>query len=387
MERQMDDLFCFLRNTKAKDLSIRPTPGDVKWLFHHDTIGHALHTFWRNRIFSCPVYSREEGKFTRMLTLGDIILHIATSFNREELNNIECDALSELGRYYAYAVERKESNLGNKLADFLSAPVGELAKFPVLAVDKDVDLLTTLHSWIKTNNVHRLVVLRRPTKIHSVISGWEIAHWCYYNRGKIPKDILKRTLGNLDMGRERDICLSGENTVLEAIRLMHQERVTGVGILSNNNEKKLIGNFGVGDMKFLLFHHKTLANLHMPLRDYLSGRTQRVSKHYKPVCKLVTLRPDATFKHLMRSFVETRAKRIYLVDNNERFIAALTPGDILRTVWKCIESCENFSEIRLERLGLRGDEEKIQKKGEERAGKKSSPPTTRAQQQAGKVSY
>jgi len=219
-----------------------------------------------------------------------------------------------------------------------------------------------------------LVVLKNPTRIHSVINGWDIVNWCHSHRHRLPKDLLNRRADSLEFCKEN--FLHGDNTVLDAIKYLHQERVNGVGVLNNNNERKLIGNFGPSDMKFLMFHHKTFTNLYIPLREYFGGRTQQLRKHYKPACKLVTCRPDTPFKHILRHLVDNRAKRIYITDNNERVVGIVTPADILLAVWNIVqERCDVAEITQFERLGVKGDEEKVHKRAETEkfAGKKTEP--------------
>jgi CBS domain-containing protein len=123
------------------------------------------------------------------------------------------------------------------------------------------------------------------------------------------------------------VSVSLQNTLADALQLMHQHGLSALPVLDPNT-RKIVGVYSRSDITFLTRAkdaEDAVRNLDMPLQEILSQARQDVTTPDA----LRTCSPAHTLQAIFESFAQLRFNRLYVVDAEERLLGTVSAKDLV----------------------------------------------------------
>ncbi|EIE20202.1 CBS-domain-containing protein [Coccomyxa subellipsoidea C-169] len=376
-EKEFD---CQLRKlTTGTKLSTLLRERPLVVLKQETTVELTLQTLAGRKILSAPVVGPPEGvdpsTFTTNTAGQDVVCFV-------DIRDILVSFLKELDDDIVHNAKmlKRMQVLEEKGTDFATRPLRSL---PVIGGDgtffQNRAAAMTLHELIhdtflypketkaifggsKTQRVvHRAALFDKEGKITHIISQSDIASFLYEHRDLLG-DLGNKTAKELGWAKLNVITVKADTAALEALALMADKDIAGVGVVSD--EGALIGNFSFSDLRALCAEH--FSSMALPVAEFLALehgteywgaaagvkqtsdaepgspaarfahngelRQRSPSVGHKVGQALVLATPNDTFAEILEKLVTKHLHRLYVVDDMARPIGIVTLTDILRMV-------------------------------------------------------
>ncbi|KAI9320293.1 hypothetical protein DFJ73DRAFT_878008 [Zopfochytrium polystomum] len=287
----------------------------------------------QHRISSAPVYSPEAGGFIGMLDYKDLVAFVLEVFHKvpKETNQHNYDAEMEITDIVKRANVDKHS-VPIRLVTNLSH------RNPLIAVYSTSSAVAAIEQFVR-HRVHRLVVLERAdqgspdpkSKFIGVLSQSAIAALVVEQFGRLHHgpnskndaakeawDVGNMTLAELGLVKGEVYSVVANDTVLDALYLMHEKGVTSVAVVDKSNgTPKLTGSISMTDIKEILSTRGGWRRLYEPaFRFFVSLRNQQgLEANGADRVPSFTVHPGTPLMVALEKMTATRTHRVWIVND------------------------------------------------------------------------
>ncbi|KAJ1558082.1 cell separation during budding [Nowakowskiella sp. JEL0078] len=293
------------------------------------------------KISSAPVYDHKQGGFVGMLDYRDLVAFVLEVLHKvPRQGSFEPDSEWEISDIVKRAVNDRQgvqikfvSNLSQR-----NQLIGINADAPVLEAVKE----------IVANRAHRVVLLQPPnpdndanngSRFIGVLSQSSIANYISSHLGKLAKsksplvwNLGNKTLEELSLVKGNVISITMQDTVLEALFLMHQHEISSVAIVDRNEGyERLCGNVSMTDIKEILGSRGGWRRLYdNAFRFFAQIRAaQGLENSGNDRAPSFVVHPTTTLINAIEKMAATRTHRAWIVDHVNRLVGVFSLSDLM----------------------------------------------------------
>eukprot|EP00906_Rhabdomonas_costata_P003337 RCo005102 len=262
----------------------------------------ALQQLVDNRILSAPVISTELGGFCAFVDLADFLV-----FLYEQLQeNIVIEGVTRL-----LSVARRHK-------------VGDLADLSHrnhwMPTQWDTTLLNAM-VVMSSNGIHRLPIVQPDSTLYGILTESAIVKFLESKLPELPSHISGVKIASLPCISSPVRCVQRTDKVMKAFGTMVKEKLSGLAVV--NEDGTLGGNISVSDLKNVHFDMDLIARSSLSVDEYLQLGNRRAP---------IGLTSNDTLGDVIRTLVQQRIHRVYVVQGDGRPEAVLSMGDVLGNV-------------------------------------------------------
>ncbi|KAJ3011997.1 cell separation during budding [Thoreauomyces humboldtii] len=290
-----------------------------------------------NSITSAPVYDAIKGGFIGMLDYRDLVAFVLSVLHKVPKDLPPIDASLEVTDIVKRALTNK-SEVPIKLISNLSHE-NPLVSLPASAPIRDAV------AHFAAAHIHRLIILepeRESSHFAGILSQSTIAALVASRVGKLAgkRDPKEKSIWHAGNKTVQEIGLVGrevisvvpEDTVLEALYSMHENKVSSVAIVDRSEAgDDLVGSVSMSDIRAILADRKGWRRLYENCFDFFmsmryeqglqAGGDDRVPTY--------SVHPDSTVIATIEKLAATRAHRIWIVEGSTKLVGVVSLSDIM----------------------------------------------------------
>lgn len=302
----------FLRNTKVSTLFPKDRP-KILTVNSQTSVSEALELLVSHKILSLPVFDDKQQNFSCFIDMLDIVNHIMESLKEAEIT----------GGGFAEMLKTSE-----KLTKITVEDVGGASgRNPYYPIDENAPLLTAVR-LMADNKVHRIPVVgsdpMRKADLITIITQSQVADIALKNIKKFT--FSSSTVGDFKLGIKEVCTIDKSEKAIEAFKLIHHKRISGVGIVDNG---VLIGNISASDIRHIGPTASLISRLFLPVEEYLKFIPENKEALVPgPYCVL----PAATFEEVLTKMVMLRIHRMYVINQERVPIGVISLSDVLAAI-------------------------------------------------------
>ncbi|KAF2144479.1 uncharacterized protein K452DRAFT_222817, partial [Aplosporella prunicola CBS 121167] len=184
-------------------------------------------------------------------------------------------------------------------------------KEPLITLPHTASLMKAVETF--GSGIHRIVVVREHSSdVVGVLSQLRLIGFFWQNGRSFPNvdSLYPQTLRDLNLGSQAVIAINGDKPVTDALELMHNEGITSLPVLDNQNN--VVGNISHVDVK-LLTKSTSVPLLRASCIHFisviLSERGMNDGKDSFPVFHVT---PQSTLAHTVAKLVATKSHRMWI---------------------------------------------------------------------------
>jgi CBS domain-containing protein len=136
----------------------------------------------------------------------------------------------------------------------------------------------------------------------------------------------KKTVKDLNLGTKPVLTVSKNLRTIDAFKKMHEARVSGLGVVDNNN--KLIGNLSARDLKSI-DPQNMYSSMYMSVNNFLQKVRQDSIQEVHPA---ISCTETTTLEYLIGRLAANRIHRMYVCDANFHPVRIISLRDVIRTL-------------------------------------------------------
>jgi len=168
-------------------------------------------------------------------------------------------------------------------------------------------------------NTRRLVVVDEHGKIVNVITQFDIVKFLFENVCDFG-GVHKETVGSLSLGTIPVICGTLLQCAAEAFQLMISKNVRSIGIINNSEDRELVANLSLSDLKCL--NQNNFAKLADNVFEFLLNTKDTLKS-------VVCCTASDSLQDVLSQLVDNKIHRVYVVDRYQRPYSVISLVDIL----------------------------------------------------------
>lgn len=171
-----------------------------------------------------------------------------------------------------------------------------------------------------SKGLHRAVVTDKDGTPFLVLTQMDILRHIVKNPESLPKELYDKRISSLGLSLNKIIFVKEKELAINAYRLMAENRFTSIVVIDSLTDK-ILSNLSASSLRGLASNN--LDHLILTVQDFMkaSPRGQR---------PLVYCSAEITFWELIELLVSKNVHHAWLVDENEKPYASISPTDILR---------------------------------------------------------
>ncbi|KAI8820731.1 uncharacterized protein EV422DRAFT_567626 [Fimicolochytrium jonesii] len=290
-----------------------------------------------NKISSAPVYDAEKGGFIGMLDYRDLVAFVLSVLHKVPRDAPAIDAEMEVTDIVKRALMNK-TGVPIKLVSNLSR------ENPLVALPASATVRTAVEEFSK-NHVHRLIVLepdQGASHFAGILSQSTVAGLVASSVGKLAGSLNpkaksiwptgNKTLEDVGLVGKEVISVVSEDTVLEALYMMHEHKISSVAIVTREDgENDLIGSISMTDIKAILADRKGWRRLYETCYDFFASMRyeQGLEAGGDDRVPLYVVHPNTTLIATIEKLAATRAHRVWIVSGSSNLVGVASLSDIM----------------------------------------------------------
>ncbi|KAJ1817131.1 cell separation during budding, partial [Coemansia sp. RSA 2598] len=296
------------------------------------TIDEACEALIRHNIQSVPLYDHRSQTYVGMFDLHDYASYVlskrATLMGRGNSGSSQEGMLSAAG-----GGMRRES-----ISPLARKALGDGGRRSSVIMVSDMSTVNPFYSVLPETTVaqvamvfakgaHRVAVMENERAIRGILSQTKVVRYFFEHCGvgqpdaaddsngggfitRAEDEMLDKTLADLGLVTRDVVTVRPETPVLQALSLLEQWRVSSVAVV--DEEKRLVGNLSVGDVKYLV---KDRSLINATCRDLVqAGRFLQGVYEGKDRAAVFSVRPQATLRYALSKLVATGAHRLWITE-------------------------------------------------------------------------
>ncbi|KAI8920086.1 hypothetical protein DFJ77DRAFT_451055 [Powellomyces hirtus] len=295
-----------------------------------------------NKITSAPVYDAVKGGFIGMLDYRDLVAFVLSVLHKVPKDLPPIDATMEVTDLVKRALTNK-SEVPIKLVSNLSH------ENPLVSVQASAPVRAAVDEF-SNNRVHRLIVLEPEadaSHFAGILSQSTVAALVASRVGKLagklnPKEKCiwptgNKTLEEVGLVGRDVVSVIPEDTVLEALYTMHENRISSVAIVDRGEEgNELVGSISMADIKVILSDRKGWRRLYEKCYDFFASMRYEQGLEAGGDDRVPTyiVHPHSTLIATIEKLAATRAHRIWIVSGQTKLVGVVSLSDIMPLLLK-----------------------------------------------------
>ncbi|KAJ2698492.1 cell separation during budding [Coemansia sp. IMI 203386] len=291
------------------------------------TVEEACEILIRHNIQSVPLYDHDSQTYIGMFDLHDYASYIlskrATLLGKNSPSNH--DSLVFPGG------QRRES-----ISPLARKALGDNGRRGSVAMVADMSTVNPFYSVLPETTVaqvaqvfakgaHRVAVMQNDRNIRGILSQTRVVRYFFEHcavstnsdtpqQGEVisrkEDEMLDTTLADLGLVTRDVVTVRPETPVLQALSLLEQWRVSSLAMV--DDQKRLVGNLSVGDIKYLV---KDRALISATCRELVqAGRFLQGVYEGQDRAAVFSVRPQATLRYALSKLVATGAHRLWITE-------------------------------------------------------------------------
>lgn len=289
---------------------IVPAGQQVMTFGSHDTVETVVRKLAERSVLSAPVIDSKTKQIIGFVDVLDVLAHVVRAApNGKELAANNLKALEMAGRNLALEEVHYVVNASGR-----DAAVTVHAKAPLTEL---VQLFA--------KGVHRVAVTADAgvdSPISAVVSQSSFVSWIspHLREGKL-KELGNKSIATLSLVTGKVVGVAQDAPVISLLSTLNKSGCGAVAVVDRDG--KLAGNFSAADVRGL-FQEKFpsfLAEVQVYLQDHAPASLQPT-----------VVRPDHTLDSVVKSIVEQKVHRVWVIDAEYRPIGVITLTDIVKLI-------------------------------------------------------
>jgi len=278
-------------------------------------MGEAVNLLSDNHILSAPVRDVDQpddapwdSMYIGILDMIGVVFHMLQVLDADESQGDFKEDISQVERFRNTSVKEAIS----------------YSRFgPFIPVDMDAGNLLDCMLLAGHHGVRRIPVVKTPGGgLTNIITQSALVQTLSANLSRFTS-VGGKTLRDLGRGKAGRLFTVNINQPLrEAFRLIRDKDISAVPVVQDDG--RICGNISARDVRLIVSSSKIYKLLDMSIKAYLDVVTAGKEN------KAVVCGPDDTMEDVIRSLVESRIHRIYVVDGNDRPLRVVTLRNILK---------------------------------------------------------
>ncbi|KAJ1646881.1 cell separation during budding [Coemansia asiatica] len=303
------------------------------------TIEEACETLIRHSIQSVPLYDHRSQTYVGMFDLHDYASYLlskrATLMGSNNTGGSDHEGLAAA----TGGTMRRES-----ISPLARKALGDGARRGSVVAVSDMSTVNPFYSVLPETTVaqvamvfakgaHRVAVMENERAIRGILSQTRVVRYFFEHcavqsssganndssnssnasGGFISREedqMLDKTLTELGLVTRDIVTVRPETPVLQALSLLEQWRVSSLAVV--DEEKRLVGNLSVGDVKYLV---KDRSLISASCRELVqAGRFLQGVYQGKDRAAVFSVRPQATLRYALSKLVATGAHRLWITE-------------------------------------------------------------------------
>jgi len=272
---------------------------------YEDTISSTLKKLETAQVFGALVHSGPV--IVGIIDMKDIVRSLM-KFTRTELKDFSAESAK---------------NLADESKMFTQQVVGGILSTDthLVRVMGNAPLRDAVSTMVDGNK-RRLVVVDEHGKVVNIITQFDVIKFLFENINEFG-DTCNQSVGYLSLGTGPVICAPLLQCTAEVFQLMISKNVRSVGIINNLEDRELVANLSLSDLKCL--SEENFKRLSENVFDFLFN-TQETPK---PV---VSCTASSTLQDVISQMVTNKIHRVYVVDKYQQPSYVISLVDILNFV-------------------------------------------------------
>lgn len=317
-----ESVLSLLKKYTVADLVAEDKAQEVLVLYTGTSVREGLEQMKAKGCTSAPVKDFESRQYIGMLSVLDVV-----SF-----------AIDALGGWHA--LKRREFREFASLVGhaFFETDVGEIAgkthtgPFPYIPVNYTHVTLDKLFEQVFAREIHRVPIADATESIVHILSQSNAVRFVHKHIGEMKR--AGETIEELGMigGRGTVVTVRDDTRAIEALRVILSNKVQGVAIVKHT-DGTIVGSFSASDLKLLT--EDGFQYLTRPVVEFIT--IVRAQAHHRTdaiihVPKPVTVTASATLAAVVKTVVEHKIHRVFVVDEENKPIGIVTLTDIIEAL-------------------------------------------------------
>jgi len=296
-------------------------------------ITEAYHTLCSKRLHSIPILDGQNP--ISFLDLSDITSHLLSSFSNDDFRHIPhlsqwrgeyIRVLNEKQKIWD-VIEDKEVPDPRKVAHFRSKTASEVATHPFVTLQSSDNLHRASEVFTSQSGVNRLAIVDQNSgRMMAIVTSTDVVRFLQsqLSRFGVARGFKVADM-NLDVPK-RVVCISEDATALEAFRLMHNEKVSGLAVVDRDN--RVVGAISPSDMKEIHFDGGEFISLYLPVSEFI-GKSRKGDATVPS--RDISVTSSSTLEEVINNFANHRVHRLFVVDSNHHPVGVISISDLLKT--------------------------------------------------------
>jgi len=301
-----------IKNLSVKDVVETDTSFNLICLDESDSVADVIVTLGKNRIISAPA-KNEHNQLSGIIDMLDLITLCVTKFSKVSLLAME-------------SWQQMEEFAQKQVKDVLNIS----GRNPDLSISYKAPLSELLLK-LSQPNAHRVAVYNEVKDVVGLITQSRVVNVLFERReelksrftGTQASQIASRPVESINMNQ----------FVIDAFKQIWDKQVTGIAVVDDTG--KLVGNISATDL--VRTHVKPIGpilhDLYQPLKNFNNIRAttnDKVLMGDLPSYPPITVHPSDTLETVMKTVVDNKVHRVYLVDDSFKPVGVITLGDIIK---------------------------------------------------------
>ncbi|TPX47324.1 hypothetical protein SeLEV6574_g02740 [Synchytrium endobioticum] len=295
------------------------------------TVEEAASILTNNNISSAPLYDAPSDNFIGVLDYRDLATYVLKVFHKASSEN-KFNVEAEMGMSDIV----KLSNF-----DKQGVPVHLIANLSRRDALVPIEVSATLSdacSLLVKEKVHRLIVFdpaipKGPERFLGVLSESSVCKFVADRFGKLGEvlgtwDDGKKSLAELGFVKGNVISIHKEDSVLDALSIMHDHSISSLAIIENGD--KLIGTISMSDIREILKSRRDWKHLYDQVFTFFQNNLSRLGiERGADRVPSVVARPQTSLLTAMERMVGTHIHRLWIVENGDTLVGVLAMSDLM----------------------------------------------------------
>lgn len=286
------------------------------------SIQRAFETLIAHDLTSLPVaVSKTDYDLSNCLSFdcSDLNTYLLLVMNKINLNELSTSALFEDEGRPLTQEEKQERLLMmiSKAKKGEEVPVDFIVRLhpknPFLKFKEGESLFKAVEAF--GNGVHRVAILNNENRITGILSQRRMIKFFWENARRFPslEFLLSSTLQDLKIGSTHPITIFGDQSLIEALQKMFDERVSSLAVIDRN--KFLVGNISIVDVKNVS-STKNSHYLFKPVTTFISyNLSQKGIEKGQDQYPIFHVSKQSSLNRVIAKLVATQSHRLWIVES------------------------------------------------------------------------
>ncbi|EGG18788.1 hypothetical protein DFA_02527 [Cavenderia fasciculata] len=252
------------------------------------TLDYALMRMNENNVTSLPVVDLQHKQYIGMLSIVDVCSFLGSQPTNEFAPNT---SVAEVLKY-------------------------NREPFVPLFVNSPIQLL--IH--IMTQRVSQVAIMSNETVVVDIVSRLNVIKFIYDNIEALGNK-SSASLSSLSLLSKSITTINSSQKVIDALHKLNNEHITEIAVV--NDDGHLIGSFSSSDLRKLSIY--TFNRCLEPISMFI-----KVSEDPLAIDESIIINPSSTLRSTIRKFVESESPILWIVDNQNKPVSAVTQLSLLK---------------------------------------------------------